>query len=498
MLAPTHAPALTLSRPLGLAAQLRRAVALPVVIVSLFAALSYFFVPQSIADPDIWWHLRNAQLQLQMHNFIHRDAFSFTAANSLWMNHEWLAELPFYAGFHLAGATGLYLVSILAIELCMLGIFALAWLQSRSYRAAFIASTAGLILSTVSFGPRTLLFGWILLIAELLTLHYARKNPRAIWLLPPIFLLWINTHGSWLIGLVLFFLWLSSGLVRFSARSIYARKWPIATRNTFFAALAASIAALFINPYGWRLVLYPFDLAFRQTLNTANVEEWHSVDFHSPRGKVMLLVLAATILLRLVSRRRWRLDQALFFLVALDAGLTYSRFMFLAAILIVPILAADLASLSPRIFPPRNAVPRPLLNAACILFIVLLSIQHWPRARSLDDAQTFPAGASAYITAHPLHGNLFNSYLWGGFIEWHNHSTPVFIDSRVDIFEYNGTFADYLDAIHLKNTLAILDRYQIRYVLFQPDAPLAYFLTHAPGWRTIYSDSSAILLERTP
>ena len=43
--------------------------------------------------------------------------------------------------------------------------------------------------------------------------------------------------------------------------------------------------------------------------------------------------------------------------------------------------------------------------------------------------------------------------LWGGYLIWNVAYIPVFIDSRIDIYEYNGVFADYLDAIGVKNTL---------------------------------------------
>ena len=61
---------------------------------------------------------------------------------------------------------------------------------------------------------------------------------------------------------------------------------------------------------------------------------------------------------------------------------------------------------------------------------------------------------------------------------------PVFIDSRIDIYEYSGVFADYLDAIGVKNTLEILDKYHIRYVLYQQESPVAYLLMHNAGWKS--------------
>lgn len=80
---------------------------------------------------------------------------------------------------------------------------------------------------------------------------------------------------------------------------------------------------------------------------------------------------------------------------------------------------------------------------------------------------------------------------------WHTSNIPVFVDSRVDIFEYEGTFKDYLNAIGLKGSLSVLDKYNIRYVLFQKDAPLVYLLEHTGGWTVNYEDETTVLLERS-
>jgi hypothetical protein len=73
---------------------------------------------------------------------------------------------------------------------------------------------------------------------------------------------------------------------------------------------------------------------------------------------------------------------------------------------------------------------------------------------------------------------------------------PVFIDSRIDIYEYNGVFADYLDAIGVNNTLGLLDKYQIRYVLDRKDSPIAYLLRNTHAWKADYQDEVTVLLER--
>src|SRR5579884_1656301 len=83
------------------ASGLERIFSMPVLLCCVLATVVYLGVPRTISDPDIWWHLRDAQILINTHHVIRQDFFSYTAAGAPWMNHEWLAELPFYAAWHL-------------------------------------------------------------------------------------------------------------------------------------------------------------------------------------------------------------------------------------------------------------------------------------------------------------------------------------------------------------------------------------------------------------
>ena len=475
---------------------IRRLFGFPVLLTVLFALGVFLAVPKKVADPDIGWHLRNAQIQLQTHAFLHRDVYSFTTAGKPWMDHEWLSEIPFYLAWRAFGPRGIFLVTLVAIETILLGILGLAYLESGSIKAAFVVCFAALFLAAVSFGPRTLLFGWLFLVLELGLLAEFRRGRDFLWALPFVFLLWINAHGSWIIGLVVLAVVSISGCVQGSWGSIEATRWTRPqTRKLAWVSLLSTLA-LFINPYGWRLVLYPFDLAFHQKLNIASVDEWRSLDFHSPRGKIVLAIMAAAILLQLVRRRKWQLHEVLFLLIGTYAALTYSRFLFLAAILIVPLLAKDLASAMPY----HADRDKPWLNAAIMLGVVATVFVLFPTNRQLNDRDStiYPdATAQKYLQNFHPRGHVFNNYLWGGYLIWNVRQVPVFIDSRVDVFERNGVLADYLHAIRIEGSLQILDKYSIQYVLFENHRPLTYLLQHTPGWKVDYEDKTAILFERT-
>ncbi len=410
------------------------------------------------------------------------------------MNHEWLAELPFYAGFRLLGVNGIYVTALLAIEIIFGGLLYLSYLASRSWVAATSATILGIFLATVSFGPRTLLFGWVLLVVELLIFSYSRKHEQMIWALPLLFVVWVNTHGSWMIGMVLFLLFIFSSTVTLTIGCIENRAASRQQLARMAMSWMLSAGALFINPYTWRLVFYPFNLAFRQTLNVANIEEWQSVDFHSPRGRVLFGSLVLFFLLQLLRPRKWSLFELALAFVGIYSALNYIRFLFLASILAMPLLATSLAPLASAL----RVRLTPLLRAALVVLMIgciVGKVRHYRPDATLSDP-AFPQKALPFLATFHPHGRVFNEQLWGGYLIWNVRDIPVFGDSRIDIFEYNGSFKDYLDIVRLKNPLALLDKYQIRYVLFESRSPLTYLLKATGKWKVDYEDATTALLER--
>ena len=127
--------------------------------------------------------------------------------------------------------------------------------------------------------PRMLLFGWLCMMGLLLVLDRSQRTGRGLWLLPPLFALWINLHGSWVFGMVVLVLTIASGLVEGEWGLVVARRWTPEELKKLLLALAASLAALFVNPFGYKLVLYPYTLLLRQQGVMQYIEEWQSVDF---------------------------------------------------------------------------------------------------------------------------------------------------------------------------------------------------------------------------
>src|ERR1700690_519928 len=468
----------------------------------------YSMFKPDMNDPDIWWHMRNAQYLLQHHQFPRVDMYSFTVAGRPWINHEWLSELPYYFAYRAFGLVGLKALAFFVADAILLLLLYLCFQESRNFKASIAACGYAILLATVSFGPRTILFGYLYLVILLIILQRFRVRGEApLWAIPLLFGLWANTHGSWSLGRIFFFLICVTGLVGGTWGRVESVRWTSAQLRRLILTGVASVAALFVNPFGWRLVFYPFDLAFRQKLNIAHVAEWVPVNFHELRGRIVLVLLLGLLVSALVRSRRWNLGEVLVLLFAIYCGLTYIRFLVLLGIAAAPLLAGAL-----DFFPAyRPLKDTPWGNAVVIVLLLGLMVYFWPREdrieRSLEE--TYPAGVLPYLKAHPPQGNVLNFYLWGGYLVWNDPEMKDFVDSRVDIFEYAGVLKDYLTLLGAddleKRPDAVLDKYQVRYVLFPPGessnsllvgGKLTEVLERDPRWKTVYSDKVCVLLER--
>ena len=460
----------------------------------LLAVVVLVVSAKDIAEPDIGWHLQNARHLLATHSFPSTDTYSFTAAGSPWLDHEWLSEIPFYLGFRAAGLQGLLLVYATVLILMFAGVYYRCCLAGAPAINAAAATLGAILLGEVSFGPRMLLFGWLCMVGLLIILDRFRQSGHGLWMLPPLFAIWINLHGSWAFGAAVLLLTFACGLIEGEWGRVLAWRWTAVELRKLTLTIAASFFALFVNPFGYRLILYPFDLLLQQKTNLRHIDEWQPVNFQSGTGKVALLSILVLLAAVLVSKRKWRLDEAVLTAFALWASLMHVRMLFFLGLIIVPILAPSL-----RLFPrPEPASDRPQVNALLIMCIAAGLILWFPSEARLQGKvdKVFPTAALDWMQRQDIQGRIFNNYTFGGYLIWKTPEYKTFIDGRADLFVRNGIFDEYVHAINVDQSLELLDEHKIEYALLEPGQPLTYLLQRS-GWKTLYSDQVAVLLQRS-
>jgi hypothetical protein len=468
----------------------------PAAILGIIIGKAFWTCRERIVDTDFWWHLRNAAHTVSHRQLPGSDSYSFTAAGSVWLDHSWLSELIYFAGYRAFKLQGVFVIFTIAIAAFLVGLFCLCRKRNNDPLAAGISAIWGGLLAMVGFTPRAQNFGWLCFLALFAILLRFRDEKRApLWLLPVLFCLWINLHGSWPVGLVVFGIVIGAGLIHRDVGPLQSSPWQRSDLRRLLIAFLCSIAALFINPLSYRLVLYPFDLLFRQNLNVLIGGEWASVDFNDSRGLFVMITLAAVLVFALWPRRPWRIDDLVLICFALFCGLTHIRLLVITGVILPAILAPQFGRISTH--DPANE--RKVLNAAILVGVAAMMFLGFPTEQVLDAQieQFFPVGAVQYLKAHPVEGHMFNQYEWGGYLEWTLPESPTFIDTRTEIFEYKGVLKDYVAMSTFDRTEELLDQYAISYVIYPGNTPLSYFLSKSSRWRCLYKDDLAIVYGRS-
>jgi hypothetical protein len=483
-----------------LANGIRRAASFPVLLGGILVAASFAVAKINILDPDTWWHIAVGQRILASHTWPWSDPYSSTVHGTPWIAYEWLGEVFMGAA---ASVAGLRSATVLLLGLCGLLVVLLyyyASLRSGNSKAAFVASATLILTLGPFFTLRPQLFGAICLVIALIILErFQQGHERALWLLPPLFLVWVNTHGSFVFGfLVLGVTWLS-GQVEFSAGGLFAEHWTKRQSLQLLLSIFFCTLVLPITPYGTRLAAYPLSMALSQPVNVKNVQEWAPLGTSVPIGVFFLVVVLLFFLACLVQRPRFRLAEVLLALFGVFAACLHLRFVLLFVILFAPLWALIFAAWVPRY---RTEEDHPVLNAVLVMAIAAALVYYFPSRADLDQRvqKEYPQAALQYLGNHPVHGQVLNSYGWGGYLIWAAQPrNMIFIDGRADIYEYAGVLPDFLSIMQLQpNALQLLKKYDVQACLLAQGAPLGTLLASMPDWERAYYDRVAVIYVRKP
>jgi hypothetical protein len=291
-------------------------------------------------------------------------------------------------------------------------------------------------------------------------------------------------------------LYLLAGIFSFQKGSVEAIAWTRSQRIKLETALLLCIAVLPITPYGSELAVYPFDMAFSQPINVANISEWRPMPFDIVGGKMFLGFIIIFFFLQMFFRFTWRLEEVLLAVGGTAMACLHVRFVLLFVPFFAPVFAASLARWIPGY---KRAKDQYIANAAIMAAVVIAMFHYFPKRADLDKkvAKSYPVAALQYLKSHPVQGRLLNDYGFGGYLVLSGVKT--FIDGRGDLFERSGVLGDFVHMADLKpGAFAVLRNYDVQTCLLQRDSPFGIALSATPEWRRIYMDDTSVILARQP
>jgi len=481
-------------------ALLRKMFSFPVLMGALLVGCAVVGSRYNLPDPDLWWSAAVGKQILATHTLPTFDLHSFTAPGAPWMAYEWLGEVVIGAAAKLAGLRGMTALLYLLTAIFMALFYGYATLVSGKSKAALIPCAVALPILKVFFTVRPQLIGYILLLLTLIFLERFRQGKqKSLWVLPPLFVIWLNTHGSFVFGLTVLGIYWASGLIEFEAGGIIGRRWTDGQRRHLEIVFLLCVLALLVSPYGTRQAAYPLQMAFFEPVNVSHINEWKSLTFEFWQTKLLLGMVLVFWLAQIPLRERFRLESVALLLLATYACFVHRRFIPFLLLIMVPLLAKLIARWAADYNP---SIDHFVINAVLVFSIAAGLILTLPSRKDLEDnvADRYPVKAIEYLNQHPLPGPTLNEYGWGGYLIYSpDYHRRVFVDGRADFYEYAGVLADYFDITEVKpDTLFLLRKYNIQSCLIPQDAPLGTMLAALPGWKEVYKDKLAAIYVRQP
>jgi hypothetical protein len=459
---------------------------------------------KGLTDPDFFTHVRTGQLILDTGQVPTTDPFSFTWAGQPWTLHEWLSEVLMYLMISGPGvmfsliASGLVPGALLAILL-----FAVLrrGVPLRPAAVACIVS-AWVFVPYVTMRPQAL--SWLLM-AVLVTFLWgldAARPRRALWLVP-LFILWANLHGLWVVGL---------GVVALYALFTIAGRTPMSGaegRTWIGVAFIGCLLGVMLTPAGPSGVLYPLRYIDAGDWGLENIHEWQSPDFHAA-ASLGLLTLILTLLavgIWIGGAPGW---MSALTILGVAMSLVSLRNAPLLAVWALPVVAMGLAArwparLTARPTPAAQQPVRRAMEAITVAAIIVVSavlvLPQTPAAHLEETvASEFPEAAMEIIREVDPDARVLAEYGWGGYVIWsgYDHGARVFVDGRNDMYD-QAILEDY-SAIREADPgwEALLASYEVDAMIWPPSAVLTRGLLDGPladgtEWCEVFRDETQVL-----
>jgi hypothetical protein len=484
-------------------------------VIFLLGLFQLFLSHRSLWHTDLWGHLAYGRVIVANRALPATEPLMPLSRGIRFSDLAWLSEVLGYLAFQWKGAAAIQFVYATSIVICI-GLLAYRTAQQTgTIWAAFLAIAACVWLEWQQFLiVRPQLAGLVCFICLFAYLTRNRVGGECFLIIPIVFALWANLHGSFLIGFVLIASFAAGRAIDLARKKAAGCVWRDVRFRRLMLLFGLSLLATLLNPYGWEIFRAAWETAGNP--NFADLVEWQPLTLKMRQGQAAAVVAVAVIAACWLTPRRISAAEVILLLGLGAATLRGSRMIVWWAPLAAYFLASHGAAIWKRFRhqPSRKpsgsksgvhlgwtlagvltlgmaAVCSPLGQA------IVLGKESSPRG-SLS-AET-PLDATAYLNAHPPQGQIFNTYEWGDYLLWAGpKGLKVFVASHAHLIP-RDVWLDYLRVISLQSGWErILDKYQTQIAVLDSvqHGDLVDSLRDSTDWSLVYEDDhSAIFVRR--
>lgn len=431
-------------------------------IAAVFMVICVRALAWPIIPSDFWWQIAYGRSIVENGAIPIVDTFSYTRAGEPYFDQPWLSQIFMYGVFRLGGpalslislAAALCISYALLLRLCLGG--------NRDVRLAAGIMLLSLPVAMTNWSVRSQVFALPIFVAYLAVLRGWHSGARGravdgpaeleegqerrhfLWLLPVLMVVWVNLHGSFVLGGVLIALFFLGEAGRLVGRGRLAdAEWGHLRSLLIWGGLTA--VAMLVNPRGVGVFEYVLGLVGNPAVQGL-VQEWMPPTTGSVVGRLFFLFAMFAATVAAVGRHRPELTDVLMIGAFFWLALSGERHVMWFAVVSVPFIVDRLRSGADDARGSRSRQGSRAMNAAFLgtLVLAVVVVLPWiktnfplpPHLRSLVSPDT-PVASVEAIRADPMAPErLFHTEGSGSYLMWAAPEQRVFLDARVELYPF--------------------------------------------------------------
>lgn len=485
-------------------------------VITVILGVFVFINTQPIRPHDFWWHLALGREIVSTCSIPSVDVYSYTMFGTPYPSYQmfWLADIGLYGIHQIGGPALIIFFQSIIITASYAILLWLCWKESNSLRIAALATIFAVALGIFNWNVRPQTISYLIGAIFLLAIYSYRKRPRPRWLIvyPLGMLLWVNSHGSFVIGLVMIGIWMGSEI--WGLLVARYRQEEILSLESFWVASAAFVATLIaclINPRGVGIVGYLQTLSNSVIVQNL-IPEWSAPTFNDLYGIIFFVAFLLVAAVLALSPKRPDFLQLVTFLVFGSLGLYTTRGVVWFGIVMAPAVAyhvnAIVRSYSQNQGRKTARAGLDIVNLSFLLLLFFGAIISLPwfnhllplpqKKAGLISSET-PLKATEILLSEKLPHQVFNEVGFGSYLIWAAQPEyKVFADPRIELFS-GDVWRDYISLLNaLPGWDEILKKHDINTIMVRPDGEQKFveLLEKSSGWWEIYRDEAAVIFTR--
>lgn len=427
-------------------------------------------------DNDFWFTINQGKYVLE-------HSFPTIAINSIhnvdFIYQSWGTGVTFYLIYNYLGLYGMIFLLLTISTLTLYFFYKLCLTVSNNKRGSLYITILASFLYSIFIVTRPHMFTIfnLVLILYLLEKYIKTDNHKYLYWLPLITLFQVNMHGIYFILLLII---LTPYLINsFKFKIFNFIKSDGYRKKPLVIAFIMMLLTGFINPYGYKTIIYGFASYGSSSLFNNTIIELMALNFHDIIGKIFIITIITVIVLHFAKLKNKPLRYTLLILgtsyLAFDALKSFYLFLFCSLFPLACLFSNKNDKIDNTFSKKYHLFHLSLTIILCIGTLFIIRTPKIPNIKEFID----------YLDSEVTNKEdikLFTNYIDGSYAEYRGYN--CYLDPRGEVFlKVNSGKEDIYEEFNKVSKFEInykefVDKYQFDYMLINNESSLGYLMKY--------------------